>query len=393
MRVPRRTAGSGGPEVSVLSLGSWHTWDRMDFADAVTLVRRAFDAGVNLFDVGHYDSGPHAERSHTDVLFGRIVQAAGLPRPDYLLCQKLWLWRYPEQSLADQLARSLFRVGADHADIVVLGDFVGRLDIPRVVSDVAALLRDGGAAYWGVNNWAAADLAAAHAFAVREGMPAPVLAQLKYSVCRRSIADGEPYGRIFADLGVALQASDVLEGGILARTEPPTRDIGAPDRKEPPARDIGGAPDRTEPPARRVGVPDRTEPPARRVCASDRTGPHGRRVPVRTEVTPRRIGADPGGIRAAIASAAPELAAVAARLGCTPAQLAIGFCLTHPAIASVLFGASRIEQLVDDLGAVELVARHGDTLRAEVGHLWRDREAVRSDASWGATREDDDHRS
>jgi aryl-alcohol dehydrogenase-like predicted oxidoreductase len=96
MDVPHRQIGSEGPLASILSLGSWHTWDRMDFREAVTLAQRAVEVGINLFDVGHYNFGPHVEASHTDVLFSRIVQAASIGREEYLLCGKLWLWGYPQ---------------------------------------------------------------------------------------------------------------------------------------------------------------------------------------------------------------------------------------------------------------------------------------------------------
>lgn len=322
--VPHRRLGADGPEVSVFSLGSWHTWDRMDFHDAVALVRYAVDAGVNLFDVGHYNAGPHVEGSHTDVLFGRIVQAAGLARADYLVAQKLWLWTYPQQSLAEQLDRALFRVGTDHADVLVLGDFIGEPDLPRLVGEVGELIRAGRARCWGFNNWSAADVLAVHRFAAREGLPTPKLAQLKYSVCRRSIADGAPYRRVFDELGVSLQASDVLEGGLLAGNAAPGR----------------------------------------------------------------RIGMDTGGIRERISAAAPGLAELAGRLGATPAQVAIAFCLTHPATATVLFGASRMRQLVENLGALDVLARHGETLREQVERWWLDRDVVEPTASWGRTREE-----
>jgi aryl-alcohol dehydrogenase-like predicted oxidoreductase len=305
-------------KVSALSLGSWHIWDRMEFGDAVTLIRTAFEAGITLFDVGHYNFGPHVEGSDTDLLFGRIVRAAGIARSEYLLSEKLWLWDYPRRSLADQLDESLERVGATHADLVVLGDFSGPVDLRRVVAEVGELIAAGRVRQWGVNNWAADDLRFVHDFAVSESLETPVLAQLKYSLCRRSIADGEPYRRLFAETGIGLQASDVFEGGILA----------------------GGTPG-------------------------------------------RRIGADTGGIREAITAAAPRVAEIAAEFGATPAQLAIGFCLTHPSVVSVLFGASRLDQLVDDLGAIQLVREHGEAIRERVGDLWLDRGVVAPDASWG----------
>lgn len=123
--VPRRRVGARGPDVSVLSLGSWHTYDRMDFGDAVTMVRAAVDRGINLFDVGVYGS-PGQPPVFTDVLFSAIVRAIGLPRNEYVLSTKLWLEDFPEVSLRPQLEKALFRVGLDEADIAIVGDLHGK---------------------------------------------------------------------------------------------------------------------------------------------------------------------------------------------------------------------------------------------------------------------------
>ncbi|MFF2951342.1 aldo/keto reductase [Kitasatospora sp. NPDC057965] len=317
--VPRRRLGADGPEVPVFGLGSWNTWDRMTTDEAADLVARAVARGVNLFDVAHYDFGPHAENAVTDILFGEAVRNAGLSRADYLLCGKLWLWDYPKASFAEQLEVSLARVGTDRADFVVVGDYLGRLDVPAVVTDVAEQVRAGRFTAWGVNNWSADDLAEAFRFARAEGLVAPSFAQLKYSLARRSVPEGEPYGRLFDEFGLGLQASDVFEGGILAGKLHPQR----------------------------------------------------------------KIGADPGGIRERIRESYPQVRRIAEGFDATPAQLALAFTLTHRAAASVLFGASRPEQFEANLGALELLERHGEELRAAVSGLWLDRDVVHPGASWG----------
>ncbi|MBB5953653.1 aryl-alcohol dehydrogenase-like predicted oxidoreductase [Saccharothrix tamanrassetensis] len=308
-RVPVRQLGPGGPQVPLFGLGSWNTWDRMDFDDAVALLRRAVDAGVTLFDVAHYNMGPHAEQARTDIIFGEAVRAAGIAREDYHLCGKLWLWEYPTTSFEQQMTTSLERIGIEKADSVVVGDYMSPPDIPSIVTDVAEQIRAGRFDTWGVNNWVASDLATALEFAEREGLTPPAFAQLKYSIARRTMAEGEFYGGYFSSGRLALQASDIFEGGILA----------------------------------------------------------GRKFPE------RKIGADPGGIRDAIREAADKVAEVAARYDASAAQVAIAFCLTNPAVANVLFGVSRLSQLEDNLGALRLAADHGAELRAALDPLWTDR--------------------
>ncbi|MGK4590912.1 aldo/keto reductase [Amycolatopsis sp. w19] len=313
MTIPQRRIGRDGPLTGVLSLGSWHTYDRMDFREAVDLVRTAVDSGITLFDVAVYGF-PGATPVFTDVLFSAMVRAAGLRREDYLLSAKLWLEGYPEHDLRDQLDNALFRAGVEHADLVVLGDLRrDDTDLHRLVLDLNELREAGLIRHWGVNNWSATTIRALHDFAAAENVPGPAIAQLKYSVARRSIPDGEPFAKVFGELGVTLQSSDIFEGGILLG-----KNSGA-----------------------------------------------------------RQVGRDPGDIRERIAASAPALAKIAADLDTTPAQLCLAFTLTHPANTTTLFGATSTEQLKDNLGAVDLVERVGaEQLRELVEPYWADRGVV-----------------
>lgn len=292
-KIPRQALGPQGPVTSRLGLGSWNTWDRMPFGDAVDLIGAAVAAGVTLFDVAHYDTGPHAEQGTTDLIFGRAVRAAGVARSDYQLCGKLWLWDYPRSGFADQLATALDRVGVESADAVVVGDYLERPDLVRVVHDVHEQIEAGRFRTWGVNNWPGADLDEAFAVAARDGLAPPSFAQLKYGLVRRTLARQPAYATRFAEGTLGLQASDVLEGGILA----------------------------------------------------------GHRHPE------RKIGADPEGIRDAVRDAADRLADLARDVHASAAQLAIAFCLADPHVTNVLVGVSRRAQLDENLAALALCAQ------------------------------------
>ncbi|CRK57844.1 putative reductase [Alloactinosynnema sp. L-07] len=317
MTIPKRRIGRTGPEVSVLSLGSWHIYDRMPFHDAVDMVRHAVDSGIDFFDVGYYGGfsidGKPVPESYTDVLFGRITQAAGLSRDDYQLSAKLWINYFPGQSMGDQLDRLLFRVGVDHADYAVLGDLFGlEPDMRLLTAQLGELVAAGKLGGWGVNNWSVDHIRAAHQAAEEQGVPGPTMAQLKYSVVRRSIPDGEPFRTLIDDIGITIEASDVLEGGILAGN-----------------------------------------------------------------LTPERmIGKDPGGIRERIVAAAGRLGELAEGFAATPAQVAIAFCLADPATTTVLFGTSRVAQLTENLAAVALAEKHGAEIRDAVADLWLDQGIV-----------------
>jgi aryl-alcohol dehydrogenase-like predicted oxidoreductase len=316
MTMPRRRIGRSGPEVSVLTLGSWHTWDRADFHDAAEIVRRAVDAGITFFDVGVYggvplEPGGAIHYSFTDVIFGRLLEQAGIAREQYAISAKLWMEYWPQHTMGRQLGRALERLRTGHAEFAVLGDLRDPdTDLPRLVEDLAEVVRSGALGSWGVNNWPVDTVRQVWEFAERESMPGPQLVQWQYSVCRRAGAESAAFTALVADTGISLEPSNIFEGGLLAGNPRPAR-------------------------------PDH----------------------------------DGDGLRAAIGATAPELARLARSFGATPTQLAIAFCLTHPATATVLFGVSRMSQLEENLGALALFEREGARLRQAADGLWRDRPA------------------
>ncbi|MFD0534734.1 aldo/keto reductase [Actinomadura luteofluorescens] len=91
----------------------------------------------------------------------------------------------------------------------------------------------------------------------------------------------------------------------------------------------------------------------------------------------RQIGRDPGEIRPRILEAAEGIAGLGAELDATPAQLCIAFTLTHPATATVLFGARGMKQLTDNIAALDVLERVGaERLRSLMEPFWADRDAV-----------------
>lgn len=308
----KRRIGTSDLEASVLALGSWHIYDRMHFEDAVELVSAALESGINLFDVGVYGT-PDMPPAFTDVLFSAIIRAVGVDRGDYLLSEKLWVEGFDSTGFRSQLERALFRVGAEHSDLVILGDLRrDDLALEDIVTSLAELQAAGLIRAWGVNNWSASTIQDLIDIAARLDVPGPDIAQLKYSVSRRSIPDGDPFAALW-EQGLSMQASDVMEGGILA------------------------------------GKVD----------------------------TERQVGRDPGSIRDRIIADVPAFTEAARGLGGTPAKLAIAFTLTHPATATTLFGASSTAQLEANLGAIDLLAAHGpEAVRSAVAPFWADADLV-----------------
>jgi len=214
-----------GVALPAFALGSWHTYDRMDFEEGVALFRAAVARGVNLFDVGVYGFPGVRPPAVTDVLWSAFVRGAGLRREDYLLSEKVWTDAYDGGFLA-QLERALHRAGVDRADLVVLGDLHrDDLTMPMIGDAMQELVDAGLIRAWGVNNWSATRIHGLLDHAAAAGTTPPAFAQLKYSVARRAIPDGAPFAALW-ERGFVFEASDVFEGGYLAGRRELEREVG-----------------------------------------------------------------------------------------------------------------------------------------------------------------------
>ncbi|MEU5692028.1 aldo/keto reductase [Actinosynnema sp. NPDC020468] len=298
--------------MSALSIGSYHTYDRMAHEDVVELLRAARAAGINWFDVGHYTSSarPDDPVSETDLRFAAARDAAGIAREDYFHTQKLW-YGGPRPSFRDQLAASLPRSGVDAADCVVYNPdtayhFGTAVDMPAIVREMADLVEAGLTTYWGINHATPAEVDQACAYADAEGLPRPSVLQLPYSAIARRMAEDPELAAVVERWDLVFQPTNVLAVGVLA--------------------------------GRRA---ERSERPL---------GPSGmtRHAEHVNELFARR----------------------AEGLGATAAQLAIAFVLSHPRTASALVGVSGVEQLRANLGALDLLAKVGaDGVRAAVADV------------------------
>lgn len=309
-----RTVSPALPPVSRLSLGSWNTFSRVSRSELTGLLGRAFDLGINLLDVGYYWDKPDTEEAVAVALAD-----IGRPRDSYLIAQKLWLWEYPQESFSDQLDRSLVKLNHDHVDMVLVSRPTDGMEFEAFISEVVALVKAGKARAWGVTNFTPAQARDALALADAKGWPAPAMLQMQYNVMRRGVVEGPGYAELFAEGRLGLCAAHMLEGGILG---------GHLDR------------DRVDPPDYAAGV-----------------------KPVE-----RNIARDSGGIREEIRTRQPKLAEIAASFGASPAQLALAFTLSHPNLATGLVGATRIEDVEDNVGALKLLDR-ADEVRAAVDAL------------------------
>jgi aryl-alcohol dehydrogenase-like predicted oxidoreductase len=298
--LPARPLGASGLSVSVLSLGSWRTYERLPRSAGLAVMSRARESGIAFLDDARYDDETGTApipSGYSEMVFGELFRAAGWPRDEVVVANKLWWEFWPEQNAAEELDGSLRRMGLDHIDLGYSAPPPEGLLLHDLVGQVAGLVASGKLRAWGVLNWTPAMVAETVGIAEAHGWPKPCAAQLAYNLVHRSEVEDPLMSEVLGSGGVSVVASSVLASGAL------TGKYGA------------------------AGAEGRL---------AGETG------------SPRH--------RAAL-GAAGELRGMARDLGTNPAALAIAFALANPLVCSVLFGATSPDQVTANLEAVEVLER------------------------------------
>jgi len=307
-----RPLGGSGIDVSELSLGSWQTYEHLPREQALAVMLAAREAGIDFLDDARYDdrtgTAPLAT-GWSEVIFGELFRAAGWKRDGVVVANKLWWEFWPDQSAAQELDGSLGRMQFDYLDLAYSEIPPAGLELAQLVHDVTRLIASGKLRAWGVLNWRAEQIREAARNAREEGLPPPCAAQLPYSLVHRSPVEDPATTAALEEAGASVVASASLAYGALSGK------YAAP-------------------------------------------GTHGRIAGKLAD--PRWQDALAAGER---------LVELARRLDTAPATLAYAFALANPVVASVLFGATRPEQVAENVAAAELLNRLGDDDLAELRRI------------------------
>ncbi len=304
----RRRLGGSHLEVSELALGSWRTYERIPRDAGLKVMLKAREVGVNFLDDARYndETGTAPLKSgYSEVVFGELFRAAGWRRDEVILANKLWWEFWPQQSAAHELDGSLQRMGMDYLDLVYAERPPQDLAVERIVHDVNQLIEAGKVRAWGVLNWRASLISEASQVARRDRMIGPCAAQLPYSIAMKSPVEDAEMIAALDEAQASVVASFTLVGGALT---------GKYSRPEGRGR-ISDQPDKND--------------YAEAIAVGEKLGRYAEEV------------------------------------GAKPGALAIAFALANPRVATVLFGATKPEQIEENLAAVDLARRmDGDTLNA-----------------------------
>ncbi len=167
-----RRLGRTGIKLSVLSFGSWVTFDAQMKDDvAMECMQAAYDAGCNFFDNAEAYAGGESE-----AIMGRVITELGWPRWSYVLTTKVFWGLHDVPNMKNTLNRkylmqaidgSLQRMGLDCIDLVYCHRPDPHTPIEETVWAMSDMIRQGKALYWGTSEWPADDIRAAWDIAER----------------------------------------------------------------------------------------------------------------------------------------------------------------------------------------------------------------------------------
>jgi len=261
----------------------------------------AYEAGVNYFDNAEAYANGEAE-----IVMGKIIRRAGWKRSDLVISTKIfWGGDGPNDTglshkhLVEGINASLERLQMDYVDLL----FCHRPDIHTPVEETVwamnQIIQQGKAFYWGTSQWSAQQIMDAYGIARREHLIPPLMEQPEYNMFHRERVERE-YALLYEKIGLGTTIWSPLDSGILTGKY-------------------------------NQGIPEDSR--------------LAKETWLQRELVQEKI------------EKVRQLAPIAEELGSSMAQLALAWCLKNPDVSTVITGASRPEQVRENMGALDLVGR------------------------------------
>ena len=301
-----RRLGKSGLQVSAFSFGSWVTFAKqVDIAPAKELMSAAYDAGINFFD-----NAEGYEQGKSELVMGQAIEELGWSRDSFIVSSKVfWGGQKPTQRglsakhVTDAAHAALKRLRVDYLDLY----FCHRPDVDTPIEETVRamhnLIMQGKVIYWGTSEWSAQQITEAHLVARRDGLTPPTMEQPQYNIFERAKVEAD-YLPLY-DMGLGTTIWSPLASGLLT-----------------------GKYNEGIPQDSRANLPS-------------------------YEWIRDRLNSDDGRDKL---EKVKSLAQLAGRVGLPVHHMALLWCLKNPHVSTVILGASRLEQLTDNLASLDAMA-------------------------------------
>ncbi len=315
-----RHLGRAGIQVSELSFGSWVTFsNQVDVKAAADCMAAAYDAGVNFFDNAEVYAGGKSEE-----VMGSALKQLGWRRGSYLVSTKFFWGLHDGVNEHDTLNRkrliegisgSLQRLQLDYVDVIFCHRPDPNTPIEETVQAMHSIIEWGQAMYWGTSEWSAGEIAAAIEIAERHHLHKPITEQPEYNLFHRERFEVE-YARIFKDYGYGSTTWSPLASGLLSGKY----NEGIPQNSRANLKGYDWLKERLTDPQRLEKV--------------------------------------------------RSLDPIASELGCSVAQLSIAWLLKNPNVSTVITGASRVEQVRENMKAADIAPKITAEMMAKIDDIF-----------------------
>ena len=296
-----RHLGKAGIKLSALSLGAWVTYGGQVGQEITEkCMAAAYAAGVNFFDNAEAYADGNAE-----IVMGNVIKKLAWRREDLVISTKIfWGGKGPNdrglshKHILEGVNNALRRLQMDYVDLVFCHRPDPETPIEETVRAMDVVIKQGKAFYWGTSEWSAGEILKADGIARQYGLTPPSMEQPQYNMFHRNIFEIE-YDPIFKQLGYGTTIWSPLASGVLS------------------GKYANGIP------------------------ADSRAALPGFGWLQERQITAERI------------EKVKQLSVIAGALGCTMPQLALAWCLKNPNVSTVITGASRPEQVVENMKAID----------------------------------------
>jgi len=303
-----RFLGNSGLKVSALSFGAWVTFGpQMNEDKAAECMNAAWEAGVNFFDNAEVYADGIAEQ-----IMGAVLSKSGWRRSDFVVSTKIfWGGEGPNvrglsrKHVVEGTDAALARLQLDYVDLIFCHRPDFHTPVEETVRAMNHVIDQGKALYWGTSEWPAERILEAYHVARREHLIPPQMEQSQYNLFHRDRIERE-YAPLYERIGLGTTIWSPLASGLL------------------------------------TGKYNDGIPPGTRTTIEGYEWLRSRVAGAMVEETIAKL---------------RQMAPIAEELGCNMAQLAIAWCLTNPNVSTVITGASRPEQVRENMKAIDVYER------------------------------------
>jgi voltage-dependent potassium channel beta subunit len=300
-----RRMGRSGLQLSVLSLGSWVTFHKqLEDTMADELMGLAYDNGINFFDNAEGYALGESEK-----MMGRVLKKKQWDRTSFIISSKVFFgWRGKENKpnqtglsrkhIFEACHEALQRLQTDYLDLYFCHRPDPNVPIEEVVWTMHNLIQQGKVLYWGTSQWSGTEIMEAHKAAERYNLIGPSVEQPQYNMFERFKME-QDYMPIFRNTGMGTTIWSPLAAGFL-------------------------------------------------------TGKYNNGIPADSRLALEGFDwLKERWIQETKVQKAKALAALAGEIGISLAEMAIAWTIINPNVTTAILGATRKEQLIQNLKALE----------------------------------------